>query len=146
MKCTLCDERRVAEPAHYCDKACQKRHWPEHKAFHARLEIKEQRIRANARDPAEKARFAEELAVSAASSDEFLSLVARADQARLRGQYREAVKRAKKAIALEPDNPEGYFLLGAAYADSADFTNAVPQFLKTMELAERNIVRFLRFL
>ena len=32
LKCTLCDERRVAEPAYYCDRACQKRHWPEHKA------------------------------------------------------------------------------------------------------------------
>ena len=47
-KCTLCDERRVAELAYYCDRACQKRHWPEHKAFHARLEIEEQKIVANA--------------------------------------------------------------------------------------------------
>ena len=37
LKCTLCDERRVAEPAYYCDRACQKQHWPEHKAFHAQL-------------------------------------------------------------------------------------------------------------
>ena len=62
LKCTLCDDRRVAEPAYYCDRACQKRHWPEHKAFHARLEIEEQKIVANARDPAEKAKYAEELA------------------------------------------------------------------------------------
>ena len=47
LKCTLCDERRVAEPAHYCDKACQKRHWREHKAFHARLEIEGQRMRGH---------------------------------------------------------------------------------------------------
>ena len=37
LKCTLCDERRVAEPAYYCDKSCQKNHWREHKAFHAQL-------------------------------------------------------------------------------------------------------------
>ena len=37
LKCTLCDERCVAEPAYYCDRACQKQHWPEHKAFHAQL-------------------------------------------------------------------------------------------------------------
>ena len=56
LKCTLCDERRVAEPAHYCDKACQKRHWREHKAFHARLEIEGQRMRENVsvRDVPEK--------------------------------------------------------------------------------------------
>ena len=37
LKCTLCDERRVAEPAYYCNRACQKQHWPEHKAFHAQI-------------------------------------------------------------------------------------------------------------
>ena len=80
---------------------------------------------------------ADELAGSAAaSSDEFTSLLGRADQARHRGEYREAVKRAKKAIALDPAEAEGYFYLANAYADSADFTNAVPQFLKAMELAD----------
>ena len=51
-------------------------------------------------------------------------------------EYREAVKRAKKAIALEPDQADGYFRLANAYADSGNFTNAAPQFLKTMEITD----------
>ena len=53
MKCTLCDERHVAEPAYYCDKSCQKNHWPEHKALHARLvqQLKRMADRAVAASP-----------------------------------------------------------------------------------------------
>ena len=131
MKCTLCDERRVAEPAYYCDRACQKSHWPEHKAFHARLEIdKSKKVKS---DPEE---LMADLRTVAASGDQCVSLLAHAEQARLRGEYREAVKWAKKAIAVQPTHPEGYFYLARAYADSGDYTNAVPQLLKTMDLMD----------
>ena len=133
LKCTLCDERRVAEPAYYCDHACQKKHWREHKAFHAQLEIRDQRRRECVRaDVPEKNVWVD----PAVTSEQFVSLLQQSDQARHRGEYREAVKRAKKAIALEPAQPDGYFFLATAYADSADLTNAMPQFLKIMELTD----------
>ena len=106
LKCTLCDERRVAEPAYYCDQACQKRHWPEHKAFHARLEITDQRIRENGYDY-ENVKSKSQDSYSGgllAGNEQFTSLLTQGDQARLRGEYREAVKRAKKAIALAATN------------------------------------------
>jgi|MDTA01.1.fsa_nt_gb tetratricopeptide (TPR) repeat protein len=136
LKCTLCDDRRVAEPAYYCDRACQKTHWREHKAFHAQLEIQDQkfheRLRAKKTPSSDECRA--RAADDAASSDQFVSLCGQANQARMRGDHREAVKRAKKAIALAPAEPDGYFLLALAYARSADFTNAAPNFLKAMDL------------
>ena len=131
MKCTLCDERRVAEPAYYCDRACQKRHWPEHKALHARLESVQQSLREHSSSDDQSTTYA-----SSASSDQFDSLLRHAEQARIRGEQREAVKRAKKAIALEPDHADGYVFLADTYSGSGDFTSAVPQFLKAMELTD----------
>ena len=71
-----------------------------------------------------------------ASNDQFLSLIKHADQARLRGEYREAVKWTKKAIALEPAETDGYLFLATIYSDSTDGTNALPQFLKVMDLTD----------
>ena len=100
LKCTLCDDRRVAEPAYYCDRACQKTHWREHKAFHARVERVEQTMRANVRSDGISQEQLAMMEDAAASSNQMLSLIARSDQARLRREHREAVKWAKKAIAL----------------------------------------------
>ena len=36
-KCGLCVQRRTPNPAYYCSEACAKRHWKEHKAWHAQV-------------------------------------------------------------------------------------------------------------
>jgi len=137
LKCTLCDERRVAEPAYYCDRSCQKRHWPEHKAFHERLVLENQTVKESYHLVYGTRENLAPVEDHAASSDRFISLLGQAEQARHRGEFREAVKRAKKAIALEPALPGGYFYLAMAYAESGDFNNAVPQFLKTVECTDK---------
>ena len=48
----------------------------------------------------------------------------------------QAVKLAKKCIAMNPGKPNGYDILGAVYTTSGDFTNAATHNLKAMELSD----------
>ena len=136
LKCTLCDERRVAEPAYYCDRACQKRHWPEHKAFHAKLAAELQKMDELGSNEDERVSLQNAFAEIQPIVTKTNKLLIQAEQARLRGDYREAVKLAKKAIAMDPDYPTSYMTLGVTYMTSGDFTNAVPPYLKAMELSD----------
>lgn len=138
LKCTLCDERRVAEPAYYCNRGCQKQHWKEHKAFHAQLAALEERVMSSKKQES-SARTAqrESLTELLSSSDNpWYSLLAKSDQAKRRGEYREAAKLASKAIAKNPSQPQGHMYLASAYGDSGDLTSCVPHLLKAMELSD----------
>ena len=141
LKCTLCAERRVAEPAYYCNRACQKQHWSAHKAWHALLAAELGKssggMSSDFRAGEEEA-AALDVAVAeklAKNSHPHLLLCAQADEARLRGDFKTAVKLAKKAIATGPPLSISYQKLALVYADSGDFTSAVPHCEKAMELA-----------
>ena len=147
LKCTLCEERRVAEPAYYCNRSCQKQHWSAHKAYHAQLaaEVARNHDAADPRRVEGAGQRADDLAAlgkRVASSDPLLSLLAQADQARLRRDFKLAVKLGKRAVAMQPDDPhtderlrsrvEGvaHQKLAHSYTDSGDFTSAVPHLLR----------------
>ena len=74
--------------------------------------------------------------VGARIDAEHIKIIAQAEQARLRGDHREAVKLVKKVIAMDPDYPTSYMSLGMTYATSGDLNNAVPPYLKAMELSD----------
>lgn len=131
LKCTLCDERRIAEPAYYCDRACQKTHWPAHKAFHARL--------ADEQSRSIEGRTADDLVGAAermASADPRYSIIGQGDKARLEGDFRQAAKLYNKVIRMHPAYPVAYVGLGLAHMESRDYDKAVPQFMKAMELSD----------
>ena len=69
-------------------------------------------------------------------NDPWFLLLEKCEQARFRGDYREAVKLANKVIAMHPAQPYGYLSLGFSYSDSGDITNAVPHYLKAIELSD----------
>ena len=130
LKCTLCDDRRVAEPAYYCNRACQKQHWPEHKAFHAQIAAGVD-LTTLLTTKVQKREFAPQ------SSDPVEALVFRMSQAVHSGDHRRAVKLAKKLISMDrARKPKAYILLGHVYLNSGDFTNAASHFLKAMELSD----------
>ena len=98
LKCTLCDERRIAEPAYYCDRACQKTHWPAHKAFHAELAEEERRgVTIEGRD--DVAFTAQRIA----SGNRHLSMMGQGDKARMEGDFRQAAKLYNKVIEMHID-------------------------------------------
>ena len=72
----------------------------------------------------------------AAATDEYEQLVAQADQLRFEHELKAASKLAKKAIELEPQRPEAYYALAAAYAASGDHLLACECCYSVMEREE----------
>ena len=111
LKCTLCDELRVPDPAYYCDKSCQKRDWQAHKELHAQLAAqrptgyplgaKNVLFKHDSRmarygeqmDPAERA---EALKLRGLTPLELM--IEQVNEAHRRGDHKQAVKVGKKAI------------------------------------------------
>jgi len=151
-ECGLCKSERVPEPAFYCRKECARAHWQsEHKRWHEKLQREATNIgkrRPDVVGHAAKMTDSIKKNVEAAPPlqhgdspfQKNLKLAMRetneADQALLRGDFREARKHAKKAIALFPEYAPAHSTLGNSYMQSGDYTSSVPHFLKAMEVSE----------
>jgi len=147
-ECGLCKSERVPEPAFYCRKECARAHWQsEHKRWHEKLKqaatgIVKRRNIAGITDSLKKNLEAGEAAGERGDTpfQKKLTLVFRAnneaDQALLRGDFREARKLATKAIAILPEYAPAHSTLGTSYMESGDYAGSLPHFLKAMELSE----------
>lgn len=137
-QCGLCKEQRVPEPAIYCGKKCAQAHWKkEHKAWHEECAALLGGVDADARKRLEEAQLAEYARDDLTKDeDKFIAHYGKAEKAMLRHDFREAVKQSRKAIAVRPDDPNGYDMLASAFHNSGDLTNAATYFLKVMELSK----------
>ena len=139
-ECGACKKAQVVHPALYCGEECAKEHWQaEHRALHERKKMTVKSIEANSANSAdhdETLRLQREKCVQ--MDDEYGQLVTRAQQANDRGDFRKSVKLARKAVSLDPacTCPIAHYTIGCAYADSGDWTNAAPFFLKAMEVSD----------
>ena len=77
---------------------------------------------------------AEEQAQDAAESgDAYGALIAEILRYLSKKDLRRAARAAREAIALRPDEPEAYYNLGAALANSAHYVEAAQRFLEAKE-------------
>lgn len=133
--CGLCKERRTPDPAYYCSKACAKQHWTkEHRVWHEERKAAMERL-IDTR-PVDFEREDTAAAATAASENAYESLIGRADQAALRDNFRDAAKFLRKAILLDPSNPNAHKDLGYIFATVSNDTEAVQHLLKAMELSD----------
>ena len=132
-KCGMCAKLRTPAPAYYCSEVCAKRHWKEHKAWHAQVE---QDLGAFVPEKNGMPPEAQYAATMADSDSEYVRLVGRGLQARIRGNYRGAVKLLTKAIRLVPAQPLAHLELGSVHFYAADFTEAVPHYKRGMDLSD----------
>lgn len=139
IECGRCKKERVAQPAYYCGEQCAKRHWKEHKLWHMEAQSKLRKEVESKKG--EYFANKEGLAKCAASGDPVDVLVARAlmllDPRSDEYNCRDAVKLATKALKLDPMFPWTHLALGEAASQSSDRIEALPHFLKAMELSDK---------
>src|SRR5262245_8502155 len=61
-------------------------------------------------------------------------LVARAKEARDKGQHRSAIIHLKSALQKSPQNAEARYLLGVSFTDMGDFNSAQIELSKALDL------------
>ena len=136
QRCSLCVERNLT-PTAFCSRECLALHWPRHKAWH-----KEQRKNIQTIEPeitTQDREVAETVHAYATErpNDVWATNLAAAEQNMADGNYRKAARHYRRAIALKPTRPCGWFNLGMTYFRSNQIVQAVHPFLRSSELFER---------
>jgi len=142
-KCGACVDKKYSVPASFCSPGCLKHHWPEHRKWHKEKEreIAAQKIatqisktsRSVGEDDVCDAKSSAKYARELEAKDEYERLEAVADRELSGGDYKAAVKLAKKAIKLEPDRPSAHVALANAYLASNDYLRASHSAAAAME-------------
>jgi len=133
--CPICRELKIPT-TYWCDVNCPgnpgawKRHAPEHKQVRKMRErsedggVEQQRNREAAEEFTRRA---------AQTGDAYDKLVAEGGRYLSKQDTRRAARAYREAIALRPDEPEAYFGLGAALANSAHHVEAAQRYLEAKE-------------
>jgi tetratricopeptide (TPR) repeat protein len=133
--CPICVKLKVPT-TYWCCVNCPgnpgawKRHAPYHKAVKRGRNRNEDGgvAQQRARDVAE-----EQARIAAQTGDAYLELLAEGTRYLSKEDTRRAARAYREAIALRPDEPEAYFNLGAALANSEHDVEAAQRFLEAKE-------------
>ena len=71
--------------------------------------------------------------IAAQTGDEYMELLAEGARYASKGDTRRAARAFREAIALRPDEPDAYYNLGAALANSGHYVEAAQRFLEVKE-------------
>jgi len=118
-----------------------KAHWPKHKVYHKAQTERDREVRDSCMDHGRslaesQARLAE------TTGDERYKRSADAMALVTEGDYHAAVKAFRKLIKESPDEPSLYGNLAVTLQYAGHYTEAVPMFLKAMELFEEDTERW----
>ena len=136
MRCKDCVDDKVASPAAYCSKECQRRSWEEHKSWH-----QDQRLNLYCDEHAKAAlNFALRLAAAgveeAGAATEPGRLLFRGCELLFLTDLKGAAKCCQKVIQLQPASAlraDAHSLLGQVWSASHDYLQAAQSFLAAME-------------
>jgi len=133
--CPICVKLKVPTTYWCCvncpgNPAAWKRHAPYHKA------VKRQRNRledGGVRQQQQREIAEEQARMAARSGDAYDELLAEGARYISQQDTRRAARAFREAIALEPDEPDAYYNLGAALNNSGHFVEAAQRFLEAIE-------------
>ena len=133
-RCVRCAELNLPS-TYYCGPECMKAHWPKHKVYHKAQTERDREVRDSCMDHGRslaesQARLAE------TTGDERYKRSADAMALVTEGDYHAAVKAFRKLIKESPEEPSLYGNLAVTLQYAGHYTEAVPMFLKAMELFE----------
>ena len=136
MRCKDCVDDKVASPASYCSKECQRRAWKEHKLWHAtqRLDVQHLQAHLATLGGVEEATLAK---AEAEAATEPARLLCRGRKLFFQKDLKGAAKCFQKVIQLQPDSAlraSAHSLLGAVWSVSNEHLQATQSFLAAMEL------------
>merc|ERR1740139_1731079 len=104
---------------YFCGRKCQAKCWTEHKAWHVEDDARREDHNAGGVLQQQNREAAEQQARAAESTgSEYMRLLAEGIRHVAAQNFHKADKTYRKAIALEPGQPEAYFNLGAALDSS----------------------------
>lgn len=130
LQCTLCVAANYAVCCRFCGMECYTKHLKRHKKWHKKKDAQVERAAAQP-DLSDLRQVAAER--EAAAKDEYERLWHQAEKADFGGNPKAAVKLAKKAIELRPDEARAHFALANAYKASRDNLRASECYLSAME-------------
>lgn len=133
-KCGKCRELKMATPAMYCSKDCQRKDWKErHKQFHRNSDV-DRTFREESGFPS--------MTDNTAAIVNDLNHVPSSEYERLMIEFsknddnpKKQVKLLRRAIALDSSCPDGPFNLALTYQRSRDFEQAIDFYLQAMRLS-----------
>jgi len=129
-RCPLCAERKMTS-IYFCGRKCQAKCWTEHKAWHVKEDARLEDINAGGVLQRQGREIAEQQARLAESTgSEYDRLVAEGARHLADQNFHKADKTYRKAIALEPGQPEPYYNLGVTLGNSGRHAEAAPLYLQ----------------
>merc|ERR1740139_1107941 len=116
---------------YFCGRKCQAKCWTEHKAWHVEDDARREDSNAGGVHQQQGREIAEQLARLAESTGlEYDRLLAEGTRHGVDLNYHKADKTFRKAIALEPGEPDAYYNLGVTLGISGRRAEAAPLFLQ----------------
>ena len=133
-RCTICVERNLPS-TYYCGEECMNAHWPKHKVYHKlQKEQAEQRREVGTVLDQDRSLAEAEARRAEMTGDECHKQFADAYQLMADNDNHGAARAFRKSIKMEPEQPSPYFNLALVLDRSNRPVEAVPMFLKAMQI------------
>jgi tetratricopeptide (TPR) repeat protein len=136
LRCAKCKESKIATPAYYCSKDCQKKDWKRHKQYHR--SIQEKKDNATAGGFSRLTKEAEDALndMTYEPETDYDKLILTACRYNSEGNYKRERRSLEKAIKLQPELPIAHHNLAIVHCSSKNYKQAIDGYLETMRLVE----------